>query len=197
MKLISKGAEADIYLDKDKIVKKRPEKRYRIKELDETLRKSRAKREAKILLKLPKNVFAPELLKLDEKSMSIEMSHIEGKKARDVLDRNLKLCMQIGEKIALMHNEGIIHGDLTTSNMIVKEKDVYIIDFGLSFFSDKAEDKAVDLHLLRQALESRHYRVFEKAFGLVLQGYRKKAKNYREVLQRLEKVEMRGRNKGK
>ncbi|MEK6916643.1 MAG: KEOPS complex kinase/ATPase Bud32 [Nanoarchaeota archaeon] len=197
MKLIGKGAEAEIYLDKDKIIKKRIKKNYRIKEIDDSLRKFRTRREAKILQKLPKQIFSPALIKMDDKNMILEMSYVKGEKVREVLENNLYLCTQIGEKIALMHNHGIIHGDLTTSNMILKDKDVYFIDFGLSFFSDKVEDKAVDLHLLRQALESKHYKVFEKAFELVLKGYKKKSSEYNIIIERFEKVDMRGRNKGK
>jgi Kae1-associated kinase Bud32 len=94
-----------------------------------------------------------------------------------------------------MHDKDIIHGDLTTSNMILKEK-VYFIDFGLGFNSTRIEDKAVDLHLLRQAFESKHYKHFEEFFKEVLEGY-KLSKNWKEVLNRLEKVEMRGRYKRK
>ena len=196
MKLIGRGAEAELYLDKNKVVKKRISKNYRIKELDVPLRKFRTRREAKIIEKLPKEIPVPELLKIDDKNMNLEMSYIKGKKVRDVLDNKIKICREIGQKIALMHNLGIIHGDLTTSNMIYN-KQVYFIDFGLSFFSEKIEDKAVDLHLLRQALESKHYTVYEKAFKLVLDGYKSKAKNYNQIMKRFEQVELRGRNKGK
>jgi len=196
MKLIGKGAEAELYLDKDKVIKKRISKRYRIKELDIPLRKSRTRREAKIIKKLPEEIPCPELIKMDDKNMNIEMSFIKGDKVRDMLDKKLNICKDIGQKIAIMHNFGIIHGDLTTSNMIYN-KEVYFIDFGLSFFSEKIEDKAVDLHLLRQALESKHYKVFDKAFKLVLKGYKRESENYDDIMNRLEKVEARGRNKGK
>ena len=196
MKLIGKGAEAEIYLDDNKVIKKRLIKTYRIKELDDYLRKTRTRSESKIIKKLPKEIPSPELLKMDDKNMDIEMSFIKGEKVRDILDNNIKICEEIGKKIGIMHNSGIIHGDLTTSNMIFN-KEVYFIDFGLSFFSEKIEDKAVDLHLLRQALESKHYKVFEKAFSLVLKGYKLKSDNYDEIMTRFEKVESRGRNKGK
>ena len=196
MELIGKGAEAELYLDKDKIIKKRSSKRYRIKELDIPLRKFRTRREAKVIKKLPEEIPAPELLKMDDKNMNLEMSFIKGDKVRDMLDNKLNICKDIGKKIAIMHNLGIIHGDLTTSNMIYN-KEVYFIDFGLSFFSYKIEDKAVDLHLLRQALESKHYKVFDKAFKLVLKGYKRESENYDDIINRLEKVEARGRNKGK
>ncbi len=192
MKQIAQGAEASIYIDKDKIVKKRIPKKYRLKKLDNALRKFRTRREAKFIEKLP--IAGPKLIKIDDKKMIIEMEHIKGDKIRDILDNNIRLCKEIGRKIAILHNNGMIHGDLTTSNMILN-KEIYFIDFGLSFFSHKVEDKAVDLHLLRQALESKHYKVYEKAFKLVLEGYKEKSDNYKEVMQRFEKVEERGRYK--
>jgi TP53 regulating kinase and related kinases len=196
MELISRGAEAEIYLDKDKIIKKRIAKSYRIKELDSQLRKFRTKREAKIIQKLPKEIPHPELLNVNDTSMTIEMSLVKGEKVRDILDKNVSLCVDIGKKIALMHNAGIIHGDLTTSNMIYQDK-LHFIDFGLSFFSEKVEDRAVDLHLLKQALESKHYRVFEEAFSLVMKGYKSESETFKEVKARFDQVELRGRNKAK
>jgi TP53 regulating kinase and related kinases len=196
MKAISSGAEAQIFLDGDRIIKKRIPKSYRLKEIDDSLRGFRTRREAKIIQKLPKEVCHPELIRCDDKE-TIEMSFIKGEKIRDILDDNIKLCKEIGEKTALMHNAGIIHGDLTTSNMIVSREKIYFIDFGLSFFSEKVEDKAVDLHLLKQALESKHYKVYEKAFDLFLKGYKKKSNDYAEIKKRFDLVELRGRNKAK
>ena len=211
MKEIARGAEAIIYLDKDKIIKHRIEKDYRIKELDNTLRKSRTRRETKILEKL--SIPHPKLINSDDITMKIEMDYIDGEKLRDVFD--VKHCRKIGEYVGMMHNENIIHGDLTTSNMILKcqkskisehaqkqkefltEDEIYFIDFGLSFFSNKIEDRAVDLHLLKEALESKHYKVADKAFKEIISGYKKTNKESKEVLERLEKVEARGRNKHK
>jgi len=198
-KIIGRGAEAIIYLDNN-VIKDRIKKSYRINEIDDKLRKQRTKREAKIFQKLAKiNFPAPKLIKTDEKSI-IEMDFIDGKKVRDVLNNKnyKKLMNELGKKIAILHNNGIIHGDLTTSNFILNKKDnqIYFIDFGLSFFDTHVEHKAVDIHLLKQALESKHYRIWEQAFKEVLNGY-KAAKDYDKVLERLEKVEKRGRYKQK
>ena len=76
-------------------------------------------------------------------------------------------------------------------------KEIYFIDFGLSYFSHKIEDKAVDLHLLKQALESKHYKVWEKCFKAALKAYKKESEDTKEVLKRLETVEKRGRYKSK
>ena len=108
----------------------------------------------------------------------------------------MKLSREIGEKVAILHNNQIIHGDLTTSNMILN-KEIYFIDFGLSFFSRKIEDKAVDLHLLKEALESKHSKIWKKSYRTALGSYTKKAVDGKEVLKRIKVVEKRGRYKGK
>lgn len=190
---IFRGAEAVIYKDKDKIIKHRIPKSYRHKIIDDNLRKQRTRREAKIIEKI--QVPSPKLISVNGKEMKIEMEFIDGDKLRDVFD--LKYCSDIGKNIAIMHNQDIIHGDLTTSNMIVKKGVIYFIDFGLSFFSKKIEDKAVDLHLLKQALESSHYLNYKTAFNKILTEYKKICINFDEILTRFEIVESRGRNKTK
>ncbi|MAG08250.1 Kae1-associated kinase Bud32 [Candidatus Woesearchaeota archaeon] len=194
--LIAQGAEAKLFLD-DNIIKQRIKKSYRIKEIDDKLRKRRTRREAKVIQKL--NIIGlpcPKLIKTDEKER-LEIEFIDGDIIRDILEKNdyKQLCIEIGKQIAVMHDNTIIHGDLTTSNMILKEK-IYFIDFGLSFFSHRIEDKAVDLHLLKQALESKHYKIWESCFEHVLKGY-KESKDYDDVLKKLETVEKRGRYKRK
>ncbi|MEA2037323.1 MAG: KEOPS complex kinase/ATPase Bud32 [Nanoarchaeota archaeon] len=195
---IAQGAEAKLFLKDNKIIKDRFKKEYRIKEIDQKLRKSRTKREAKIFDKLTTiNFPAPKLIKSDDKER-IEMELVDGKKVRDILEKSdyKKLSEEIGKKIAILHNNNIIHGDLTTSNMMMS-KEIYFIDFGLSFFSHKIEDKAVDLHLLKQALESKHYTICEDCFKEAIKSYKKECKEAKEVLIRLETVEDRGRYKGK
>ena len=203
MERIAEGAEAIIYEDDGRIVKDRISKKYRIKQIDESLRKFRTKREAKVFQTLEKiNFPIPKLIDFSEKTNKIIMENISGKKLRDVLNsKNCeKFSYEVGQKIGILHEKDIIHGDLTTSNMIVNEKDknrIYFIDFGLSFFSAKAEDKAVDLHLLRQALESKHHTIWRRCFESAIKGYKNTCKSHEEVLKRLETVEARGRYKGK
>jgi Kae1-associated kinase Bud32 len=197
MKQIGDGAEAIIYLDKD-VIKERIRKSYRHKDIDLKLRKFRTRRESKVLKKLEEIKFpAPRLIDVDDKEMKIVMDYIDAPRLRDVINSNNqeKICKEIGNLVAILHNKDIIHGDLTTSNMLLKEK-LYFIDFGLSFFSKRVEDKAVDIHLLRQALESKHYKIWRNAFKNFLLGY-KKADDYKEIMLRFEKVEGRGRYKGK
>ena len=197
-KLIAQGAEAKLFLEGNKIIKNRFPKSYRVKEIDNRLRGFRTRREAKILQKLQAiNFPAPKLLKNDERENLI-IENIGGKLVKEVLENSdyKKLCSEIGKKIAILHNNSIIHGDLTTSNMILN-KQIYFIDFGLSFFSEKPEDKAVDLHLLKEGLESKHYKIWEACFKSALDAYRKEAKRSKDILKRLEVVEKRGRYRAK
>ncbi len=197
-KTIAQGAEATIKSDKKTVVKHRLKKTYRHPDIDEKLRKSRTKREAKVLKKLEELGFpAPRLLKVDDKSKEIHMQHIKGKMVKDILhEDHLLYSKEIGKKVAELHVNDIIHGDLTTSNMI-HEQEIIFLDFGLSKFSDKAEDKAVDLYLLKRALESKHHKIFDECFKALVKEYKKHNKKHKEVLTRLEKVELRGRYKHK
>ena len=197
MKLIKQGAEAVIYLDGDKIIKERVSKSYRIKEIDDKLRKARTRQETKLLQKAT-NV--PKVLSSSDKTMKIEMEYIKGDLVKDVFDsldkrKREQLCENIGKSVANLHKENMVHGDLTTSNMILNEKGLFLIDFGLGAFTKKVEDKAVDLHLLRNALESKHHEHSEKSFLDILASY-KCYDGAEEVLKRLEKVSKRGRYKG-
>ncbi|MFH0835308.1 MAG: KEOPS complex kinase/ATPase Bud32 [Candidatus Micrarchaeota archaeon] len=201
MRKIGDGAEAVIYREGSRVLKKRPKKGYRHAVLDEQLRKGRTKREARVTQKAKAlGVNVPEVMQTSDYDLSL--SFVAGKRVRDVLDSasssvRKKICQQIGTQAALLHNAGIIHGDLTTSNLIWHDKRVFFIDFGLSFHSERIEDKAVDLHLLKEALESRHWRVWKDCFRDVAKAYEKKAKDGKLILKRLEEIESRGRYKKK
>ena len=193
MKLIKQGAESTIFLDKDRIIKHRISKGYRIKDIDDKIRKFRTRSEAKLLEKASINV--PKVLNVDDKGMKIGMEYIQGDLLKNIFDdlnekERLELCKNLGEEISKLHSQGIIHGDLTTSNLILKDNNIYFIDFGLGFFSNKLEDKAVDLRLLKQALESKHYKSFPKNYDEILKYYK-----HSDVKKRLEKVDSRGRYK--
>ena len=108
--------------------------------------------------------------------------------------KQFKIMQTLGEEVAKLHENDIIHGDLTTSNTLLREDKVYLIDFGLGFISNRNEDKAVDLHLIKQALEAKHFNHYEKFFNAVLEGY-KTSKHHLATLKRLEAVEKRGRYK--
>ena len=200
---LAQGAEAIVYKDNNEVIKERFSKKYRLEHLDESLRKFRTRREAKVLGKLADMDFpAPGLKDFSDKRMSIVMDFVPGEKLKDVLEQGddyQKLAKEVGERVAKLHEEHIIHGDLTTSNMIKHQDNgrVHFIDFGLSFFSEKVEDKAVDLFLLDRALESTHYQNYSNIFENVIKGYKKFYPEASKVLERFEAVKKRGRNKNK
>lgn len=243
-KILAQGAEAIILLDesKNKILKRRIKKSYRIKEIDKKIRKLRTRSEAKLIEKASKIIPAPKILKSDENLKEIQMEFIRGKKLSEHLDNfllkeQLKICKEIGKNIAKIHNSNIIHGDLTTSNMILvknsftnnkthksqsqlqknlslkkykqsaltksgaKQKNsepiIYFIDFGLGFSSHKYEDKATDLYLLKQALETKHFERWKKLLDALIKGYKKHSKDFKEINKRLKKIETRRRYKKK
>ncbi|MDP3728235.1 MAG: KEOPS complex kinase/ATPase Bud32 [bacterium] len=192
------GAEAKIFFRDGTVIKERVTKIYRCKEIDDVLRKKNTRKEVKLLQKAALHIPVPRVITHSDKEMTIEMEHIEGKKLRDVIhsvDRK-NIFTRVGKKIAKLHNANIIHGDLTTSNILFHDK-IYFIDFGLGFVSTKIEDKAVDLHIIKKALESKHYMHAEECFRYLLEGYTKENKETAAILRRLEKVEKRGHYKQK
>jgi len=198
VKTIAQGAEAKIILnEKNKfIIKDRIKKSYRTPELDDKIRKSRTKSEAKLLIKASKIINSPKpfFIPMFQK---IKMPYIKGKKLSDHLTKlknKLEIAKQIGKDIAKLHYNNIIHGDLTTSNMILKKEKVFFIDFGLGYISHKLEDKAVDLHLLKQALEAKHFQNDKQLWEAFVSGY-KTSNSSKLVLERLTTVEKRGRYK--
>ena len=198
---IAQGAEAVLHRDNTHIIKERLSKSYRLPQLDESLRQFRTRREAKILGKLQEMNFpAPHLQEFCDKRMSIVMDFVPGETLKDVLmagDSFQELAREIGEKIGKLHQAHIIHGDLTTSNMIQHQEtgEIHFLDFGLSSFSEKTEDKAVDLFLLDRALESTHYQQYPSLFEKVIEGYKEVYPEAGAVLERFEQVKRRGRNK--
>lgn len=194
-KIIQQGAEAVISLENSQIMKNRLKKGYRIPILDEKLRKKRTKSEAKIIEKLQQTINVPKIISVDE--TKIVMENIDGKKLSENLESldYKSICKQLGKILTKLHNKDIIHGDLTTSNMILKNEQIFLIDFGLGFHSKRIEDKAVDLHLLKQALDAKHFKISEECFNIILENYT--AINSKEITERIKKIESRGRYKDK
>lgn len=242
--VLSQGAEALIIFDNNLIIKQRIPKSYRLPEIDDKIRKLRTRNEAKLLEKASKVINTPKIICTNEKTKEIKLEFIQGKKLSEFLEKfqikeQEKIMNQLGEDIAKLHEANIIHGDLTTSNMILFEDDldnnevlennknscetkeggwsgmdgglnnehepklnkggifkIYLIDFGLGFHSHKLEDKAVDIHLLKQALEAKHFQNWEKLFNSFVKGYKKNSKHSEKIFQRLKAVEKRGKYKG-
>ncbi|MFC2142866.1 KEOPS complex kinase/ATPase Bud32 [Candidatus Aenigmatarchaeota archaeon] len=194
MKMISQGAEAKLFKDKDILTKERIKKSYRLEEIDHMLRKRRTKKEAKLLARAKRaGVLTPKIIDVDK--YSIKMEFIEGSIVKDIVNKknHKKLAELIANGVGKLHSSDIIHGDLTTSNMILKNDDLFFIDFGLGFHSSRIEDKANDIYLLRQIIESTHFEVFESFWDTFLSIYAKKYKDSRTVISTIKKIEKRGR----
>jgi Kae1-associated kinase Bud32 len=202
--IIAQGAEA-ILIRNGKILKKdRIKKGYRHPELDSILRNWRTRHESRIMGKASKIIPVPSIKKTS--AFEIDMDFIPGHRLSQCLDtlpekKSLEICKKIGQQVSKLHQSNIIHGDLTTSNMILSKnknkEEIYFIDFGLSFHSQRIEDKAVDLHLIKQAFESKHFKKASIYLKNIIQGYKQSNPESALVLKQLEKVESRGRYKGK
>jgi TP53 regulating kinase-like protein len=204
VKLLAKGAEADILLDSDwngisVIIKRRGVKKYRNPELDKVIRRSRTIREASMIHKAKEaGVPTPIIFQVNPVEATIVMEHIEGEKVRDVVDHlkpfeRIELFRAIGEKAGLLHEAGIIHGDLTTSNIIISNGRVVFIDFGLSEVSDETEKRGVDLNLMYRMLTSTHFKYTNELFEAFKAGYKARCVNASEALERMDAIAKRGR----
>ena len=205
--IIYRGAEAEIFLStylKYKVIKKmRVTKRYRIKKIDDCLISSRTKGEAKLIIDARKNgVPVPIIYDVDTKKGIITMDYIDGDRVKDIFNdlskkNRINICKKIGINIAKLHNNNIIHGDLTTSNMILSDDRIYFIDFGLGEKNNEIETKGVDLHVLMEAIESTHSK-YSDYFNYVLEGYKQELKgNPNLVIQKIEEIVKRGRYRWK
>ncbi len=178
MQLITKGAEADIYItkwnDSKAILKIRKTKNYRNPILDANLRKQRTIKESQTISKVKLyGIPAPLVYFVNLKKSFIIMQHIPGKPIHDLSDSKIVfLSKQMGNLVGLMHKNGIMHGDLTTSNFILFKNKVYVIDFGLSQKTTKPEDHAVDLRLIKEILNSAHATIMKQAWKNFLVGYK-------------------------
>ena len=182
-RLLHRGAEADLFLSKlgswDVVVKQRVRKDYRNPVLDDRIRRERTAREATALHEAKKaGVRAPSVLAVDLDRHSITMTRVVGLLARDNLDKmspetSTRVLQELGRQIGLLHMEGIVHGDLTTSNIIISEGDIpFTLDFGMSSRSFETEDRGVDLHLLKRSIATSHTVNPDHCAKAVLRGYR-------------------------
>ncbi len=211
--IIKKGAEANLILKdfeevmypynvEKVLIKHRISKDYRVDNLDRKLRSYRTSLEAKLLSDAKRaGVPTPTVYRVDRKEMSLIMEYIKGKAVKEFLEKidpnaRKNLCETIGVQIARLHSFGIIHGDLTTSNMIRSEdeKKIYFIDFGLGEYNSTVEARGTDIHLLHRTLDSTHFKVSEESFKAVLKGYRyKMGERSEQIIRRVEEIERRGR----
>ncbi len=206
MVLIKKGAEASLYLEnwhnRKVIMKRRLPKKYHIPELDLMIRSQRTIHEPHIIHKAKEaGVPTPTIFMVDVAEANIIMEFVEGKQVKEVLDHvspeeRLNLSSLIGRMIGRLHKHGIIHGDLTTSNMILTPYGkVVFVDFGLSERSKELEPKGVDLHLMKRTLQSTHYKHAKECFKAVMSGYAEAVgkEATKKVTAKIREIEKRGR----
>ncbi|KAJ1996854.1 serine/threonine-protein kinase bud32 [Coemansia thaxteri] len=203
--LIRQGAEARVYITtidgKQAIAKQRFSKGYRHAELDAKLTRGRLNQEARSLKRCREHgIRVPDVIRVDKDSATLFIEFVSGPTikewilASDNEAREKELMASIGQILHTMHSFNIVHGDLTTSNMILdSEGQVVLIDFGLSQVSFSAEDKAVDLYVLERAFISTHPNS-ERLFATVLESY-DSSDEARSILKRLEDVRQRGRKR--
>jgi len=204
--LIKKGAEANLYLEerygRKVVMKRRLSKAYRLLELDMDIRTQRTLHEPQLMHRAKEaGVPTPTIFMVDVVDANIIMEYVEGKQVKQILNdlppsERLRLCRHIGVLIGRLHNSGIIHGDLTTSNMILTSAGkVFFVDFGLGEFSKELEVQGVDLHLMKRALQSTHFRYAKECFEAVTEGYAETVgkENTKSVLEKVQEIEKRGR----
>ncbi|BCS90705.1 MAG: Kae1-associated kinase Bud32 [Candidatus Micrarchaeota archaeon] len=186
MELIARGAEADIYKAEIfgimAIIKLRVVKRYRIKDLDLKIRRSRSINEAKIMIKAYDNgVNVPRVLLVTDKLIAME--YIDGE---TFSEKHSSIIDKIAAQVAKLHSIDIIHGDLTTRNILVRDNKPYIIDFGLASISKNIEDKAMDLIVLERSLG-------DDLFHRFMDDYRNIIYNADQILERISEIKKRVR----
>jgi len=223
--LLRQGAEARLYtgkfLGQKSIVKERFSKKYRHPQLDDRLTKDRLKGEVRSLMRCKMaNIRTPTIYYVDMKNGILVMEYLEtATTCREYIDSLLKstdlgvndnskltnLSAKIGQILAIMHKNNVIHGDLTTSNMLIEQvteegdHKICLIDFGLGFAEGTPEDKGVDLYVLERALISTHPNT-EFMFNAVINSYKQEMKADRkkeceEVIRKFEEIRMRGRKR--
>ncbi len=198
MKMMGEGAEAKVYsgnfLGVEVVIKDRVRKRYRIKEIDDSLRKRRTKTEARMLYAASSNgINAPNVLLVDGTKLYIR--RIKARNLHEYTNGGMVMAgakmghalYSAGVQCGILHNIGIAHGDFTPANMMIDgDGGLWIIDFGLAEATRSAEDKALDLLLMKRA-------VSKGLFARFLSGYRKSSVAHAEITRRLAEIERRGR----
>ncbi|MCV0410976.1 KEOPS complex kinase/ATPase Bud32 [Nitrosopumilus sp.] len=201
MKLIKKGAEADIFQtqwqNNNAILKIRKTKNYRNSLLDTKIRKQRTIKESQMLSGARTfGVPTPLVYFVNLEKSYIIMQEIPGTPVHDLSESKIiKLSKEIGKLVGILHKNGIMHGDLTTSNFIFFKKTIYVIDFGLSQNTIKPEDHAVDLRLIKEILNSAHAKIMQSSWKNFLLGYKSIVGNayYNKIVKLVSDIESRGR----
>jgi TP53 regulating kinase-like protein len=201
MEFLRRGAEAElsttVWRGRRAVVKRRVPKGYRLPELDERIRRQRLRAEVRLMAAARKaGVAIPVIYDADVAGNSITMQFIDGPQAKEAIDaadsdERARLCRELGRCAGKLHRADIVHGDLTTSNVIVANE-MFMIDFSMGEMTAEEEKKAVDLHLLKEAFQSAHSAHFG-SFEDVLEGYRSEYPDAKRIEKVVAEVERRGR----
>ena len=189
MEIIASGAEAVITLDGKTIIKTRVHKRYRLKEIDEALRCDRTRTEARLISEA-RRCGVPTPIIRDVTDFEIKMEYINGTALKNIIDPSYS--EQAGELVGKLHSCGIVHGDLTTSNIMFRDGKLFLIDFGLAYIDGTLEARGVDIHVLFQTFESTH-EGHESLIEAFKKGYKRTFQGADEVIERVSEIESRGR----
>ncbi len=183
------GAEAQVSIYTDVVVKERVPKGYRVKALDVRLRKERTKLEARIQSDARRGG-VPTPIIYDVSEYTIVMERVKGDLVHHVIDKTI--AERIGETMCKLHASGIAHGDPTTRNMILSDGRLYLIDFGLAYYDTNREARGVDVHVFFQTLEAMYNdaQLFKEAF---LKGYARHCSDATKVIDRVDEIALRGR----
>jgi TP53 regulating kinase-like protein len=204
--LLKKGAEASLFTadwhGRRVVIKTRLVKRYRPARLDLQTRTYRTVHEPQLMSEAKKaGVPTPTIFQVEVKNATIVMEFVEGKQIKQLLNNfsskeRENVCVKLGRLIALLHRNGVIHGDLTTSNMILRDDGkIFLVDFGLGERNIEFEGRGVDLHLMKRALQSTHFQFAEECFLAVTKGYASVLgeEEAKTVLAKVREIERRGR----
>jgi TP53 regulating kinase-like protein len=203
--LLYRGAEADVihgeWQGLDAVFKVRKPLRYRLPILDDAIRRQRTVREAEMIhLAKKAGVASPFLYNVDVPASTLVMEYISGDRVKDLLGSLPRkemegLFLDFGQDVARLHLAGIMHGDLTTANVVRRNGNLVFIDFGLSIRTTRLEDHAVDLRLIKETLVGAHPEVSSVALEELNRGYMAVVgpARSRAVLKQLQNIERRGR----
>ncbi|MDE1853108.1 MAG: Kae1-associated serine/threonine protein kinase [Thaumarchaeota archaeon] len=203
--LIYRGAEADLVLGRwqglEAVLKVRKPLAYRLPVLDDAIRRQRTLREAEMMHQAKKaGVATPFLYNVDVPSATLTMEYVRGDRLRDVVGSMTAketegAFFQFGRDAASLHSAGIMHGDLTTANVLRRDGSLVFLDFGLSYRTPRLEDHAVDIRLIKETLIGAHHREARSALEAFYRGYSEGVgpARHKAVLRQLRGIERRGR----
>jgi TP53 regulating kinase and related kinases len=202
--LLYRGAEADVIRGEwqglDAVYKIRKPLRYRLPVLDREIRRQRTLHEAEMVHQAKKaGVPAPYLYFVDPKASTLVMEYVNGTRLKDLVDSGVDdlggVFREFGRHVGVLHKGGIMHGDLTTANVVRRGRTLVFIDFGLSIRTERVEDHAVDLRLIKETLAGAHPSAAVAAMESLSKGYAEVLgpSRSRSVLRQLLSIERRGR----